>query len=727
MKPWLLAKIVGLSITLVFFVLLIIPFFIQIDRFRPHVVSEIERLTNGKCRIAEMTLSLMGQVNLGIREFVFTNASEDLSLTVPKVSLQVSFWSIITGRPSVTLQLDQPHVSIEQVARARRDGVPVGESRVEPAPVAKNKNSIDQNWIDLARGSSIDLSLNQASISYSDVSLDLKHQIKNLDIKLRNVSLQNSMSLDLTSQIDLALGTTFSVSGPLALSGTVMPSFQNLDFESAILDLYLDLDQVALNLGNNYQKEPGKALNARMKSYLSPHRLEVQEMEFRVLDATVEMSLIADKLTVSPEQVRLECTANHSGLDFRAEAVLENLQIPQVSVKLDAKVIDFDALFPARAQVLPSSPDLEKSVADLNASSSAIEKSVGELHAEPADVDAMFATLREHPLLSKLQLQADLVVKSIKGFKISASDVALSVNFGDLVAEVSKFSMNVFGGKVDTSGRVDVRANPPAYRFENNVTEIQTSAAMRVFAEAFQKTADGKLSFNVKGKGKSFNSVPMKENLVASGRFSLRDAELRSIDVAKMTEDGLNSSLSKIANKYPFLSNTTLPRMSEHVGRYEQISATFTVGGGILRSPDFLARSEQGRGLDLEGQTEIDFVQDKLNAQWFVIDAGSRTGLDKVTLKGEVLNVDQIFVSGRGPARFPVGVGCSLSAPCYDYSEMVPYLGDIATQNAKAAAPAQLKGRIDLEKAKLIKRLEKDGAPNKLDKNVKSALKNLGL
>ncbi|MCM2323402.1 MAG: AsmA-like C-terminal region-containing protein, partial [Oligoflexia bacterium] len=260
----------------------------------------------------------------------------------------------------------------------------------------------------------------------------------------------------------------------------------------------------------------------------------------------------------------------------------------------------------------------------------------------------------------------------------------------DLVATVDSFAMRLWGGTVTASGSADLKPPRPTYRFSTRVRGLEIQDAVASRFQLFKNTVVGKASFEMTGEGASFNPLAARDSLKAKGKLRVDEATFATIDVAKMVTEGLNKALERVGEKVPPLRGRKVKGPPGGGSKYEFISSDFTIGGGVFRAPNFVAKALPDRGIDLKGDTTVGLRDSSLKTSWEISDTYNLT-------KARELG-DGMLAEGKGPVRFPVSAGCTLTAPCYSYTEAPEFLAKVAlgnlTRGAQGRAKEELRKKI---------------------------------
>ena len=99
--------------------------------------------------------------------------------------------------------------------------------------------------------------LKKASITYLDQATGLTSRVQDLNLILKDISLSHPTDLELWADLDTQMGKTFSLKGPVRLTGTALPELQDGKFSQLSLTSKLDMDAVALLAPGLFEKKAG--------------------------------------------------------------------------------------------------------------------------------------------------------------------------------------------------------------------------------------------------------------------------------------------------------------------------------------------------------------------------------------------------------------------------------------------------------------------------------------
>ncbi len=312
-----------------------------------------------------------------------------------------------------------------------------------------------------------------------------------------------------------------------------------------------------------------------------------------------------------------------------------------------------------------------------------------------ADYDALVEPLRKNEMMREMGVDGnvDIAMLKAKGVKIDA--ITAKIMMKNLVMGIPKFALKTFDGSVAGGFTTDLKPKQPQYNMNLVVSGLDIQKAVESQFQSMKNTLTGKLSCTVQGGGASFNPAPAKQHLQMKGDFKVVNAQFKTMDIAKMANDAISGSLSKIASKVPMLAGKKVNASSNSGSKYDLISGNFTISNGVLDAPNFSAKAAAKAGIDIRGATKMGLIDESLDAKWELIDTQHMTGADQLNANVAGKDIKNILAKNeKDPVTIPITVGCKWSAPCPNYSQLPEYFAGIALGRLSHAVPEVAKQKV---------------------------------
>jgi len=506
--------------------------------------------------------------------------------------------------------------------------------------------------------------------NFKDVQVDMNMNFDKLVIKIGEIFYKQSdvpanikISLDASKdRLNLKQGKINFHNAELEMSAlltklqTVSPTVK-FEMRSKPIEL-AEWSKIIIAL-KEYELEGRMDLQSKVSGSVSDikydAKLDIQDLVAKTpgLIARPKLQIGVHVITDEIKDFNLKLEA--PGTDVNINAKVKNFSAPKLLVKVTSNAIDLDQLLPPPKKAPENSKDpKEKKKAVASGSSS----STGEKDA--VDVDKALDPVRNNELLKSIVADVIVRIGEFKGMTLSASNINVDFSLKNLVASLSSFSLNTFKGLIKANATVDIKPAVPTYKMNLAVSQLDLKSAVESQLQSFKNTIIGRLNFKAQGSGRGFNSDEILKNLLLKGNFKIYDAVFATIDVGKMAQEGINKGIQDAAAKIPMLKDKSIGIPNNFKSRYKSISSGFSLEKGIFLAPDFATESYPNEGIDLKGRTEADLLNDKLSANWTLIDTYNATKSRDLSVEVSGTKVDHILAKKNDPVSFPVKVGCNL-------------------------------------------------------------------
>ncbi len=230
-------------------VIVSIPFFIDVDSYRPKIVGLANEQIHGELSMGKLTLSLWGQVKVQVDGFSLQDSTGRKIIQAKDVFFHIPFLSILTGSPQISFRLSHPEVHVVKdkagklnVLSLVKAGAPAeSQGAKATAPVA-TAPSAKREIPGIAARARLSIEMLDAHITYEDQATKLVSEVQDLNALLRDISLSRPMEAEIWADLNTKMGKTMSASGPAKLTARFEPVFSSTGFPKGTLRFKGELD-----------------------------------------------------------------------------------------------------------------------------------------------------------------------------------------------------------------------------------------------------------------------------------------------------------------------------------------------------------------------------------------------------------------------------------------------------------------------------------------------------
>lgn len=510
--------IIGLGLVLLLFLaILIVPLTIDVERYKPQIEARVTKATGRPFKLGgELKPSLFPWVGVAAADLHLGNPAgfkEKDFVSVEEFEVRVRLLPLLSRNVEIKrFVMKGPRIVLERQKDGRGNWEGLGQTKTEktstPEKLPKEKSETSEGLPieTLAVG---EFSIVDGNISWVDHSTDTRKEIKDFNVTLADVSLDKPIRVDLRAIADEHI---------LALRGFVGPVGREPGKGELPLDLAVTLaETVTMEVKGRVENLAGSAqmnLAINIESF-SPRQLlgKIQKpLPFEPKDFKVfTMVALALKLSGSPQNVIVsdgKLTLDDSQIGFHARA--KDFEKPDVTFDLNLDRIDLDRYLPA--------PGKDEKLAVEK------EKSSGE---QPKET--VYKPLRS------LVLDAGIKVGELKAKNIRMQNIVLKTMADNGVIRLDPFNLDLYRGRMDVNGTVDVRQNTP--RTAMTLTLHGTRVGPFVLDFLQKEMIDGTLNADIDVQLKGDQSEQILRTLNGKGNLHFNDGAIVGIDLANMVRN----------------------------------------------------------------------------------------------------------------------------------------------------------------------------------------------
>jgi hypothetical protein len=304
MKKWftrlgiLFGGIVGL--------ILVVPFFIQVDRYRPQIEQAVNQKIRGHLELGQLSLSLWGHLWVEVNGLKLQDSSQAEVIRVQHAYFELPFSTVFSGSPRLTFKMDSPEVHLSRDQQGHMNLMTLaspGEfsktlSQKDPGQLSSAGQKQTQNVSDpsadqksgpalpaILINSRLGFELKNALLTYEDRRSALKTEIKDFNLKLEDLSMSHPVRLEIWSDLNTRVGKTLALQGPIRLEGKAQPKFSGQSFQDLSLEASLTADDVQVQVPGTFEKKKGVEARSQISLKLSPDQVQVQQFKTTFLNA----------------------------------------------------------------------------------------------------------------------------------------------------------------------------------------------------------------------------------------------------------------------------------------------------------------------------------------------------------------------------------------------------------------------------------------------------------
>ncbi|MCF8067828.1 MAG: AsmA family protein [Desulfobacterales bacterium] len=518
--------IAGSLLLLFILAIIIIPKFINVEKFQPRIEAEVIKATGRKFSLGtapRLTLFPWAGIKLAdIRLGNISGMTEENFISVDNIDARVKIMPFLTKRTAqVRFVLNGPHIVLEKGKDGQNSWdfkIPVTDKKVAKTEEKKTderpaseKQASEQMPV---KNFILDeFAITNGTVLYIDHTTKTRKEITDVNLSLEDVTLERPIRIIFSAKLDQQ---------PVFLDGKIGPIGKEPGREDILVDITLKaLEQIVLSLNGKIitpMSNPAFDMTIRVEPF-SPRNLVAamgQKFPVKTADKDVLKKVSFDS-KIKGNSSLISISDGHLLLDDSTmifSMTATEFDKPNLVFSFDLDEIDVDRYLPP--------PEKKKNIEQPDKKE---EQAAADADAKPID----------YKPLRKVIMDGSLTAGKVKAMGARMENVTLKINAKNGLINIDPFGMTIYGGTIASVVNADVRANTPATKVKLEIDNVQAGPLLRDVIEKDILEGMTKATITLDMKGDDPDRI--KRTLNGEGKLTFKDGAVKGIDLAGMVRN----------------------------------------------------------------------------------------------------------------------------------------------------------------------------------------------
>lgn len=569
-------------VILCFLALLIIPRFVDVQKYKPLIESKVSEASGRAFTLGgDLKLSLFPWAGLALSDLRLgapPGFKEKDFITIKSFEFQVKLLPLLFKDIKVKqFVLIEPRIVLEKSkdGKANWEGLGKVETEAPAKPEAREKKPKDKGGGELPIESLVvgTFIIKDGNILWIDHVREERRELKELTLSLDGISLDRPTSMSLSGIVE---------GKPFSLEGNIGPLGKKPGEGAVTLDLSASIvETVEVKVKGQITDaatRPVYDLDVQIEPF-SPRKVATafgMPLPLTPADPAV-LKRLALKGSFQGSAQTLSVKDGALDLDdskIRFSANLKEFSKPNVTFDLNLDQIDLDRYLPA----------------------SQSEPGKSSKSSKPRDTTRP-AKKTDYTPLRKLVLDGRIHIDKLKVKNARIQDIDLKIRGRNGVLNLDPLKMRLYEGTVKSKATLDVRRNTPATKvtLQMNGVEVQPLLKDLKDKDFLEGNTRAQLALTMRGD----SAEKIKQTLSGKGEFQINDGAIVGVDLASMARNVKSAFGLEV-------KGGERPRTD-----FAEFNAPFTLTNGLFETPNttlvnpFLRLAAKGKA-DLVNET-LDF------------------------------------------------------------------------------------------------------------------------
>jgi AsmA protein len=508
--------ILGALIVLVIAALIIVPYFVNVQRFKPIIETKVSEATGRPFTInGDLKLSLFPWVGLAFSDLHLGNPkgfeSKDF-VQIRNFEVRVKLLPLISKDVQVKrFVLEGLRVVMEKAkdGRGNWEGLVKTSGAATPASTQEEKGKTSSEGLPIKALAVGEFAIKDASLLWMDDATGERKEVSDVNLKLEDVSLNKVIHMTLSAKLDKK---------PISLEGKIGPVGSDPGKGTIPLDLLIKaLGEMEMTIKGNITN-PATQLQYDMALAIkpfSPRKLlnaVKPDLVIQTADPGALNSLaLSAKLQGGEKNVKLSdglLILDDTKMTLSSD--IGDFAGPKIAFDVNVDRIDVDRYLPPPSEKKP-------------------------VEAQKPEVVPVAPPKPNYAALRKMVLDGKISIGELKVKGAKVEDVLLKVAGRGGLFNLDPLSLKLYKGDMQTTGTLDVRQNVPVSRLTLTAKDINVEPLLQDVLKKDFLAGDVKADMNIEVKGDDPKTI--KENLNGKGDLDFKNGAIVGIDLAGMVRN----------------------------------------------------------------------------------------------------------------------------------------------------------------------------------------------
>ena len=277
---------VAVFFTLIFGVLLAIPFLVDVDKYRPLILEKANENINGKLELGKLGLKVLANAKIEVDGFKLSDAQGTKLVQVKDAQFEIPLWSILFGSPRISLVLKKPEMLVVKQKDGKLNLLSLmkenTKSSANNTTNAEESKKSSKNTETTALPKSLILAkfsilIEDAKLTYKDELAGTSTKVDEFNFRLRDVSLGSEMPFEIKAVLNQKQ-PQLDIAGPVELKGFLRSKSGATSLDQFSVKALLNLNGLDITMSDSFVKKSGVPLQFDVQALVDAANVKLDSL-----------------------------------------------------------------------------------------------------------------------------------------------------------------------------------------------------------------------------------------------------------------------------------------------------------------------------------------------------------------------------------------------------------------------------------------------------------------
>jgi AsmA protein len=523
-------------LALIIIALLIIPFFVDLNRYKPYMEEKVSEATGRSFHIgSDLKLSLFPWAGVSCSDIKLGNPQgfeEKSFVTIESFEIRVKLLSLLSKHLEVQkFILNEPQIKLikrsdgrvnwefSSIAAAPSDSPP--EKASPPPADVSGEIEAPASKLPIEKLAVGDFRIIKGHVIYHDQATGTRKAVDDFNLSLKDVSFDKPIQFDMSARMD---------NHPVALKGAFGPLGNDPGHGVIPVDMRLNaIEQLTVAIEGTIT-DPIASPEIDLALTVSPFSLK------KVMNAVLPQQPVK---TSDPDALeKIAINAHLKGNPGKVSVTEGALDIDETNLAFSLNASQFDRpnlKFNVELDRIDLNRYLPpKAASEKTAGQEPVGKSKDQSGTKPKKAPPE-ASKTDYAPLRRMVLDGQFKAGTLMIDKSTIEDIQLAVKAKNGEFRIDPFSLGAYQGTIAGSGVVNVNGSVPTSGIDLRISGLQISPLVK--EQIDKDIIEGTTNADIKLKFVGDEADMIKRNLNGTGQLTLNDGAIVGVDLAAMARN----------------------------------------------------------------------------------------------------------------------------------------------------------------------------------------------
>jgi AsmA protein len=288
--------VLGTLVFLALAAIIVVPMVVDVDQYRPQILQAANAKLNGKLELGHLKLTMWGSIRVEIDGLSISDAKGAKLVAVKDAFVVIPWTSIFGGSPLLTFNMNDPEIHVVKDSSGKLNVMSLmkesasGGNAAVGGNTASNNDGASLKLPAIATNARLGIDIRNALFAYKDEVAKSETAMKNLNFRVRDLSLSRTTEVEISGLFQSSEGSLFKIAGPFTVALHASPHVEGGEFRGLTADMNANFDDLEIQAAQAFYKKKGVVTQVVGALDISKDQVTISKLSAKFFNAEIDMS-----------------------------------------------------------------------------------------------------------------------------------------------------------------------------------------------------------------------------------------------------------------------------------------------------------------------------------------------------------------------------------------------------------------------------------------------------